>query len=79
MVNVYAQDWPQYLGPDRNSSSPQKNILRVWPESGPEVLWTVEVGLGNGGPIVKDGRVYFLDRDDAVGDNIRCFDLSTGE
>ena len=74
-----AQDWPQYLGPDRNSTSPQKNILRVWPGTGPEVLWTVAVGPGNGGPVVKDGRVYFLDRDDAVGDMMRCFDLSTGE
>jgi outer membrane protein assembly factor BamB len=79
MTTAYAQDWPQYLGPARNSESPQKNILRSWPETGPEVLWTVEVGLGNGGPIVKDGRVYFLDRDDEVGDEMRCFDLNTGE
>ena len=79
LSSAYAQDWPQYLGPDRNSSSPQKNILRAWPENGPEVLWTVEVGLGNGGPIARDGKVYFLDRDDAVGDKMRCFDLNTGE
>jgi outer membrane protein assembly factor BamB len=79
MAFVQAQDWPQYLGPERNSTSPQKNILREWPESGPEVLWTKEVGLGNGGPIVKDGRIYFLDRNDSIGDNMRCFDLATGE
>jgi outer membrane protein assembly factor BamB len=78
-ASAMAQDWPQYLGPDRNSTSPQKNLLRVWPaDGGPEVLWTVEVGLGNGGPIVRDGKVYFLDRDDAVGDQMRCFDLATG-
>lgn len=77
--NVNAQDWPQYLGPDRNSTSPQQNILRSWPETGPEILWTVEVGLGNGGPIVKDGRIYFLDRNDSIGDMMRCFDLNTGE
>lgn len=77
--NVYAQDWPQYLGPNRNSESPQKNVLRSWPESGPEVLWTVEVGSGNGGPIVKEGIVYFLDRDDQVGDIMRCFNLTSGE
>jgi outer membrane protein assembly factor BamB len=79
LANVYAQDWPQYLGPNRNSVSPQKNLLRTWPENGPEILWTVKVGLGNGGPIVKDGKVYFLDRDDQVGDNMRCFNLSSGE
>ena len=72
-------DWPQYLGPDRNSISPEKGILRSWPENGPKVLWTVTVGKGFGGPVIKDGKVYLLDRDDKVGDNLRCFDLSNGK
>jgi outer membrane protein assembly factor BamB len=76
--NAGAQDWPQYLGPDRNSTSPQKNILRSWPEQGPEVLWKADVGIGYGGPVVKDGKVYLLDRDDQFGDKMRCFDLTTG-
>jgi len=74
-----AADWPQYLGPDRNSTSPEKGILRSWPENGPQVLWTVGVGIGFGGPVVKDGKVYLLDRDDKVGDNLRCWDLSSGK
>jgi len=72
-------DWPQYLGPNRNSTSDQKGLLRSWPENGPEVLWTVAVGRGFGGPVVKDGKAYLLDRDDKVGDNLRCFDLSNGK
>ena len=79
LANVYAQDWPQYLGPYRNSVSDQKGILRSWPDNGPEVLWTVNVGIGYGGPVVKDGKAYLLDRDDEVGDKLRCFDLSSGE
>ena len=79
IANVYAQDWPQYLGPYRNSISDQKGILRSWPQNGPEVLWTVDIGIGYGGPVVKDGKVYLLDRDDKVGDNLRCFDLSSGK
>ena len=77
--NIYAQDWPQFLGPERNSTSPQKNLLRSWPDSGPDVLWTVDLGIGYGGPVVKDGKVYLLDRDNEVGDKMRCFDLNTGE
>jgi len=77
--NIHAQDWPQYLGPNGNSSSIQKNILRSWPQQGPEVLWTANVGIGYGGPVVKDGKVYLLDRDDKVGDKMRCFDLSSGK
>ena len=79
MTGVFAEDWPQYLGPNRNSSSAQKNILRTWPENGPEALWTVTVGIGFGGPVVKDGKVYLLDRDDEVGDKLRCLDLSNGK
>jgi len=74
-----AADWPQYLGPNRNSTSPEKGLLRSWPENGPEVLWTVSVGRGFGGSVIKDGKVYLLDRDDKVGDNLRCFDLSNGK
>lgn len=74
-----AADWPQYLGPDRDSTSPEKGILRAWPQGGPEVLWTVPVVIGYGGPVVKDGKIYLLDRDDEVGDNLRCFDLSNGK
>ena len=76
---AWAADWPQYLGPERNSISPEEGLLRSWPEGGPEVLWTVGVGRGYGGPVVKDGKVYLLDRDDEVGESLRCFDLSNGD
>ena len=79
VTNIYAQDWPQFLGPERNSYSPQKNLLRSWPESGPEVLWSVNVGIGYGGSVVQDGKVYMLDRNDDEGDKMRCFDLKTGD
>jgi outer membrane protein assembly factor BamB len=79
IAGVFAEDWPQYLGPSRNSISAQKGILRSWPEKGPEELWTVTLGRGFGGPVAKEGRVYLLDRDDKVGDNLRCFDLSNGK
>jgi len=78
-ADVTGQDWPQFLGPDRNSTSPQKGLLRSWPKDGPEVLWTVNTGKGFGGPVVKDGKVYLLDRDDMTGDMMSCFDLSNGK
>jgi outer membrane protein assembly factor BamB len=78
-MQVYAQDWPQYLGPNKNGTSPQKGILRTWPANGPEILWTVNVGPGFGGSIIKDNKVYLLDRDDKTGDIMRCFDFKTGQ
>jgi len=78
-MELTAQDWPQFLGPDRNSISPQKGLMRSWPEKGPEVLWSIPVGIGYGGPVVKNGKVYLLDREDGVCDIMRCFDLQTGK
>jgi outer membrane protein assembly factor BamB len=74
-----AADWPQFFGPKRDGTSAEKGLLRTWPKEGPKVLWTVPVGVGFGGPAVSGGKVYLLDRNDAVGDNLRCFDLSTGK
>ncbi|MEW4489501.1 PQQ-binding-like beta-propeller repeat protein [Thalassoglobus sp. JC818] len=79
VANAHADDWSQFLGSQRNSTSTETGILRSWPDSGPEVLWTVDVEKGYGGPVVKDGRVYLLDRDDEVGDILRCFEFSNGE
>ncbi|WP_321369962.1 PQQ-binding-like beta-propeller repeat protein [uncultured Draconibacterium sp.] len=78
-ISLFAQDWPQFMGPDRNSITTQENLLTTWPDGGPEVLWKVGVGIGYGGPAIKDGKVYLLDRDDKTGDIMRCFDLNTGD
>jgi outer membrane protein assembly factor BamB len=75
---VVAADWPGYLGPRRDGTSTEKGLLRTWPKEGPKVLWTVPVGIGYGGPAVVGGKVYLLDRDDAVGDKLRCLDFATG-
>jgi outer membrane protein assembly factor BamB len=76
---IRAQEWPQYFGPERNGISPQKGMLRSWPQQGPQILWTAGVGIGFGGPVIKDGKVYLLDRDDKVGDKMRCFELASGK
>lgn len=76
---LFAADWPGYLGPKRNATSPETGLLRAWPNGGPKVLWTTPLGIGFGGPAVSGGRIYLLDRDDAVGDKLRCLDLATGK
>ena len=76
---VMAADWPGYLGPRRDSTSTETGLLRTWPKEGPKVLWTTPVGGGYGGPAVSAGKVYLLDRDDTVGDKLRCLDFSSGK
>ncbi len=74
-----AADWPGYLGPRRDGTSAEEGLLRTWPKEGPKVLWTVPVGAGYGGPAISGGKVYLLDRDDAVGDKLRSLDFATGK
>ena len=52
-------DWPQWHGRNRDGRSPEKGLLKKWPESGPELLWSVE-GLGQGYATVSiaDGLLY---------------------
>ncbi len=76
---VCAADWPAYLGPRRDGTSTETGLLRSWPKEGPKVLWTAPVGIGYGGPVVAGGKVYLLDRDDAVGDTLRSLDFATGK
>ncbi len=76
---TFAADWPAYFGPRRDGTSTEKGLLRSWPKEGPKVLWTASIGIGYGGPAVSGGKVYLLDRDDKVGDKVRCFDLSSGK
>ena len=44
---VMADDWPQWRGINRDGISKEKNLLKVWPDSGPELIWSFE-GLGGG-------------------------------
>ena len=76
---VFASDWPQYLGPDRNAVSSEKGLLRSWPADGPKVLWTVTLGEGFGGPAISEGKVYVYDRVDNKTNILRCLDLATGK
>jgi outer membrane protein assembly factor BamB len=74
-----AADWPQFQGPDRNGISPETGLLHAFPEGGPKVLWTVKLGEGYGGPAIRDGKVYVLDRQENQRELLRCWDLATGK
>ena len=75
---VFASDWPQYLGPDRNAVSSEKGLKRSWPADGPKVLWTVPLGEGFGAPAVSEGKVYVYDRVADRENVLRCIDIETG-
>jgi outer membrane protein assembly factor BamB len=57
-----ADDWPQWLGPERDGVWRETGILEKFPPEGPPVRWRVRIGHGYAGPAVAQGRVYLMDR-----------------
>lgn len=59
---IYADDWPQILGPNRNGTAKNESLLTKWPQSGPQRLWKRECGQGYSGVAVSDNKVYLFHR-----------------
>src|SRR5436190_5279234 len=57
-----ADDWPQWLGPQRDGIWRETGILKKFPKGGPEIRWRYPVGMGYSGPAVAGGKVYVTDR-----------------
>ena len=87
-----ADDWPQWLGQNRDSVWRETGIVEEFSPQGPTLKWDVEIGSGYSGPAVADGRVYVMDYitagDQAPDPNVRndlqgkertlCFSSSDG-
>src|SRR5208283_558140 len=50
-----AADWPQWLGPERDSVWRESGILDKFPAEGPPVVWRTSIGAGYSGPVVAGG------------------------
>ena len=59
---VRADEWPQWLGPQRDGVWRETGIIENFPPGGPKVRWRHPVGEGYSGPAVADGKVFVSDR-----------------
>jgi outer membrane protein assembly factor BamB len=91
---VRADDWPQWMGPQRDNVYRETGIIDDIPEAGLPVLWRVPIAGGYAGPAVAAGKVYVMDyettgeatkndpnsRSQRTGnERIHCFDMQTGK
>ncbi len=72
------EDWSEFLGPTGNGRSELRDAVVPWPEAGPEICWTIELGEGYCGPAVSKGRAFVFDRI-AGEERLRCVKAETGE
>lgn len=92
LTAAQADDWPQWMGPQRDNVWRESGILKKFPEGGPKVLWRSPIAGGYAGPAVASGRVFITDyvtKDDVKVDNFKrneftgtervlCLDEATG-
>src|SRR4051794_8749832 len=58
---AFADDWPQWRGPNRDGISKETGLLKDWPKDGPKLLWQVkEIGSGYSTPSVVGDRLYLM-------------------
>jgi outer membrane protein assembly factor BamB len=72
---VWAQDWPQWRGPNRDGSAPA--LSSKWPKSLNE-QWKVTVGVGHASPVVADGKIYVFARQGEE-ETLLSLDAATGK
>lgn len=56
-----ADDWPQWLGPQRDGVWREGGLIDRFPAGGPPVRWRAPIAAGYSGPAVAGDRVYVTD------------------
>lgn len=88
----WADDWPQWMGPQRDNVWREDGLLEKFPEGGPRVVWRTPVAGGYAGPAVAGGKLFVTDyvtQDNVKTDNfdrkestgmerVVCLDAETG-
>lgn len=82
LVEMRADDWPQWRGPNRDGVCHETGLLQTFPTNGLPVSWRVPVGRGWSSPVVAQGRVFITDvhlvASNAT-ERVLCVDEATGK
>jgi outer membrane protein assembly factor BamB len=70
-------DWPHVRGAKYDAISAERGIVESWPEQGPPLLWTFELGQGYSGFVTAGERV-FTQFQTRTGQFVICLDAATG-
>ncbi|MEY5009112.1 MAG: hypothetical protein RLZZ253_251, partial [Verrucomicrobiota bacterium] len=62
---MFGADWPEFLGPNRDNTSPETGLTEILGPSGPALVWEKRVGTGYSAPSIRAGLLVLHER---VGD-----------
>ncbi len=67
ITSLMAQDLTEWRGPNRTGVFDETNLLKQWPEGGPDLLWsTEELPMGWSSMTVAHNQIYLSGRIDSV-------------
>lgn len=79
LSNLYAGDWPQWRGPNRDDKSEETGLLKTWSDGGPKLVWmNKDAGLGYSGYSIVGDTLYTMGSRDAV-EYVIAIDVKTGK
>lgn len=64
-ASMFGADWPEFLGPNRDNTSPETGLTEILGPSGPHLVWEKRVGTGYSAPSIRAGLLVLHER---VGD-----------
>ena len=76
--SAYADDWPQWRGPNRDGVASGFKLPAEWPKGELKSVWKIPLGDGYSAPVIVGGKLYTHDRE---GDDefVYCLDAATGK
>jgi outer membrane protein assembly factor BamB len=90
---THADDWPHWMGPNRDNTWRETGLVDKFPAGGPKIVWKTATAGGYAGPAVVGDRVYLTDYDTTDNgkienferdktlqgkERVRCLDANTG-
>lgn len=83
IINLVCQhangdDWAQFLGPQRNGTSAEKNLIDAWPASGPKIAWRTPLGVSMSGVAVSNGAAFTMFQDE-TSQFVVCLNAADGK
>jgi outer membrane protein assembly factor BamB len=52
-LGAHAADWPEFLGPNRDATSPETGLVETIPATGLPIVWQKEIGSGYSAPSIR--------------------------
>ncbi|HEY0456981.1 MAG TPA: PQQ-binding-like beta-propeller repeat protein [Verrucomicrobiae bacterium] len=77
---LFANDFPQWRGPQRNGISKETGLLQEWPPSGPKLAWSIrDAGSGYSTPAVVGDRLYLLENQGVENESVVARSAKNGQ